>query len=125
MTKDKELKAVFIMMQELKSKISSLESQVNSLSEANPRYPLSAEVLPKPKLSEQMKRKSAPEPKSYFVQIGPELVPESSVEFGTALVPDQNSGNYTPFVYPNGSSNHMMKDYSWAEINRGFTPYGT
>ena len=36
MTKDKELKAVFIMMQELKSKISSLEGQVKALSEANP-----------------------------------------------------------------------------------------
>ena len=36
MTKDKELKAVFIMMQELKSKVSSLEIQVKNLSEARP-----------------------------------------------------------------------------------------
>ena len=33
MTKDKELKAIFIMMQELRSKISSLENQVKTLSE--------------------------------------------------------------------------------------------
>ena len=33
MTKDKELKAIFVMMQELRSKISSLENQVKTLSE--------------------------------------------------------------------------------------------
>ena len=33
MTKDKELKAVFLMMQELKSKVSTLESQVKALNE--------------------------------------------------------------------------------------------
>ena len=51
--------------------------------------------------------------------------PEISATFGTVIVPVQDDGSYEPFVYPNGSTNHLMKDYSWAELNRGFTPYDT
>ena len=49
--------------------------------------------------------------------------PEVSATFGTVIVPIQDDGSYQPFVYPNGSTNHLMKNYSWAELNRGFTPY--
>ena len=36
MTKDKEIKAVFIMMQDLKAKVSILENQIKTLNEARP-----------------------------------------------------------------------------------------
>ena len=36
MTKDKELKAIFIMMQELRAKVSNLEGQIKTLSETGP-----------------------------------------------------------------------------------------
>ena len=54
-----------------------------------------------------------------------EMEPVVSATFGTVIVPVQDDGSYEPFVYPNGSTNHLMKDYSWAELNRGFTPFST
>ena len=53
------------------------------------------------------------------------MEPVVSATFGTVIVPVQDDGSYQPFVYPNGSTNHLMKDYSWAELNRGFTPFNT
>ena len=71
----------------------------------------------------------APETNSVQILSDPEPItsvePEVSVTFGTVLVPVQENGNYQPFVYPNGSSNPMLKNYSWAELNRPVTPYGS
>ena len=93
----------------------------------NPRLKdLSASQPLKPTLSSILKRKM---PEANLVQPEAdqilETVPETSVVFGTARVPVEANGNYTPFVYPNGSSNHMLKGYSYEELNRGSTPYGT
>ena len=86
----------------------------------NPRLQgLSGPPPPKLKLSDQLKRKSAPEPETNSVE------PEISATFGTVIVPVQANGQYTPFVYPNGSSNPMLKNYSWAELNKPVTPYGS
>ena len=91
-----------------------------SCSRFNPRSPLSAGINPKPTLSSLLKNK---QPATNSVESS--VIPETSVKFGTALVSVQSNGNYTPFVYPNGSSNHLMKDYTWAELNKPVTPYGS
>ena len=59
----------------------------------NPRSPLSAGPSPKPTLTGMMKKK---------------LPVANSVEVNT----DQSQAEFTPFVYPNGTTNHMLKDYS-------------
>ena len=80
----------------------------------------------KPKLIDQLKKKlpeaNSMQPEAVQTQ---ETEPEISVTFGTVLMPVQEDGNYKPFVYPNGSSNPMLKNYSWAELNRPVTPYGS
>ena len=84
----------------------------------NPRTQKIGAPPPKLKLGEQLKRKqpiAAPESHSVHVQSSPEPEPDP--------VPVQVSEG--PFVYPNGSSNPMLKDYSWKELNTGFRPYGT
>ena len=85
----------------------------------NPRQPLSAGA-PKPTLSSRPKNK---QPAANSVDNSAE--PEISVAFGTVIVPVQENGQYTPFVYPNGSSNHLFKNYSWTELNKAVTPYGS
>ena len=64
-------------------------------------------------------------PETNSVQVLSDPEPEVSATFGTVLVPVQENGHYTPFVYPNGSSNPMLKNYSWAELNKAVTPYGS
>ena len=86
---------------------------------SNPRLKgLCAPLPPKPILHVQFETQ---EPEANLVQ--PE--PRVSTTFGTVLVPVQEDGNYQPFVYPTGSSNHLLKNYSWADLNRGCTPYGS
>ena len=88
---------------------------------SNPRLKgLSAPPPPKTKLKVRFENT---EPESNSVDVAAE--PEVSATFGTVIVPVKADGNYTPFVYPNGSSNPMMKNYSWAELNRAVTPYGS
>ena len=88
---------------------------------SNPRLKgLSAPLPPKTKLKVQFKSQ---EPATNSVDVAME--PVVSATFGTVIVPVQDDGSYQPFVYPNGSTNHLMKDYSWAELNRGFTPFNT
>ena len=70
----------------------------------NPRLLALSELRPtsKLKLSDHLKRKSAPDPETNSVE------PEVSATFGTVLVPIQENGYYEPYVYPNGSSNPML-----------------
>ena len=92
----------------------------------NPRLQGLNEPPHKLKLSDQLKNK---QPQANSVQPeadqsqGPEH--EVSLMFGTTMVAIESNGNYTPFVYPNGSSNHMLKDYTYEELNRKVTPFGT
>ena len=88
---------------------------------SNPRLKgLSAPPPPKTKRTVHFESQ---DPAANSVDVATE--PEVSATFGTVLMPVQDDGSYEPFVYPNGSTNHLMKDYSWAELNRGFTPFST
>ena len=91
-----------------------------SCTKPNPRQPLSAGYHPKTKLSVQFQTQ---EPETNSVQNVSD--PEVNATFGTVKVPVQANGFYTPYVYPNGSSNPMLKNYSWAELNKPATPYGS
>ena len=88
---------------------------------SNPRLKgLSAPPPPKTKLKVRFENT---DPESNSVDVAAK--PEVSATFGTVIVPVQADGSYQPFIYPNGSTNHLMKDYSWAELNKGFTPFST
>ena len=88
---------------------------------SNPRLKgLSAPLPPKTKLKVQFKSQ---EPATNSVDVAAE--PEVSATFGTVLVPVQENGYYEPYVYPNGSSNPLLKNYSWADLNKHVTPYGS
>ena len=93
---------------------------VNCL-KSNPR--LKGLSAPPPPKSKRTVRFESQEPATNSVDVAAE--PEVSATFGTVIVPVKADGSYTPFVYPNGSSNPMMKHYSWAELNRAVTPYGS
>ena len=87
----------------------------------NPR--LQGLSAPPPPKTKRKVRFDSQDPAASSVDVAAE--PEVSATFGTVLMPVQDDGSYQPFVYPNGSSNHLMKNYSWAELNRGFTPFST
>ena len=92
-----------------------------SCRKSNPR--MEGLCAPRPPKTNLRVRFQNTDPEASSVDVAAE--PEVSAAFGTVLVPVQDDGSYEPFVYPNGSSNHLMKNYSWAELNRGFTPFNT
>ena len=90
-----------------------------SCRKSNPR--MEGLCAPRPPKTNLRVRFQNTDPEASSVDVAAE--PEVSAAFGTVLVPIQENGFYEPYVYPNGSSNPMLKNYSWAELNRAVTPY--